>query len=144
MIAFRINSSNEQVMTDLMREQIANVLADAELLRASGNAKAAERMTKVAVRLRKRLDHHMTTRDAQVDKWEAQTLDAFVAALELMAGESSDATGLKLPSGYAMAGTSCAPSAPQYGDAPSERPSDAALSLIGSQCSGAADREEQE
>lgn len=144
MIAPRINSSNEQVMTDLMREQIANVLVDAELLRASGNAKAAERMTKVAVRLRKRLDHHMTTRDAQVDKWEAQTLDAFVAALELMAGESSDATGLKLPSGYAMADTSCAPSAPQTGGMGRESSNGAADHLIGSQCSGAADGEEQE
>lgn len=139
-----IAECDAEAMTDLMREQIANILADAELLRVGGNAKAAERMTKDAARLRKRLERHMTTREAQLDKWEAQTLDEFVAAMELMVGEASDATGLKLPSGDVMADTSCAPSAPQSGDAPSERPSDAALSLIGSQCSNAIDGEGQE
>ena len=138
MIAPRINSSDEQMMTDLMREQIANFMADAELLRAGGNAKAAERMTKDAARLRKRLERHITTREAQVDKWEAQTLDGFVAALELMTGEVPEATGLTLPTGNATTDASSALSAPQVGDAFGERLSDAAFSLIAGQGDGAA------
>jgi hypothetical protein len=127
MIVSGINFGDEQTMTDRVREQIATMLADAELLRAGGNAKAAERMTKDAARLRKRLERHMATREARADKWEAQTLGGFVAALELMTGDVPEATGLKLPDGDAKAGTSCVRSALGSGDA--------TLRLIRSQCS---------
>lgn len=144
MILSEINLGDEQTMTARVREQIANMLTDAELLRAGGNAKAAERMAKEAARLRTRLERHMATCEARAGKWEAEALGGFVASLDLMVGERSDVTSLKLPSGDVMADTLCAPSAPQSGDAPSERPSDAALSLIDSQCSNAIDGEDQE
>jgi thioesterase domain-containing protein len=110
---------------ELVDEQIAALLADAQLLRAGGNAKTAERMEKDAARLRKRLERHMTTREARAGKWEAQSMDGLVAALELMTGEVPEAFGFKLPTSDALADDSCARAASDVGEAPGSRPSDA-------------------
>jgi hypothetical protein len=72
MIMLGIARCDADAMAELVGEQIAAVLADAKLLRAGGNAKIADRMEKEAVRLHKRLERHMTTREARADKREGE------------------------------------------------------------------------
>jgi hypothetical protein len=90
-------------------------------------------MEKDAARLHKRLERHMTTREARAGKWEAHSMDGLVAALELMTGEVPEAFGLKLPTSDAPADDSCSRSASDAGEAPGNRLSDALSPLSAGQ-----------